>query len=139
MYPPNIWRIATIVLVVVVAILGIALALTSRQVKVQTITITQTKFIKKNVYIERKFNPDNGTMISEKITDKSEETNKDTIKEKDVEKPATRNFIAGVGYAPLGGRFSARLGMVFLDTFIVDVSNPVALELSPAITASIIF
>lgn len=139
MSPPNIWRIATIVLLVVVIILGIALALTSRQVKVQTITITQTKFIKKNVYIERKFNPASGVMISEKITDKSEETNKDTIKDKATEKPATKNFIVGIGYAPLGGRFSARLGIVFLDTFIVDVSNPVALELSPSITASIIF
>lgn len=137
------WRTAAIVMAAIALLLAIGLKLQSRMEKVKTITIEKTQFIKKNIYTIRHevYSPDTGklTNVTEETTDKTEQSNKDTTKDKETEKPVSKAFVVTIGYDIRSGTASAGAGVVLFDFLTVQAINPVALKFDPSVMASILF
>ena len=139
----KVWRGVAIAALAACLLLGIGLALATRIEKVKTVTVQITKFIKKNVYVERHetYDPSTGhlTGVTTTTTDRTESGTKETIKEKETEKPVSKTMILTAGYDLRAGTFTAGAGVVILNFIAVQATNPVALKFQPAIFVSVLF
>jgi hypothetical protein len=139
----KIWRTIAIVAAIGCLLLGVGLILALRMEKIKTITIEKTKFINRDIITVRyeKHDPATGnlTEVTETTTDKTKEGSKDSIHDKEVEKPVDKTFLISAGYNLRAGTFTAGAGVVILNFIAVQGTNPVALKFEPAIMASLLF
>jgi hypothetical protein len=114
---------------------------------IKTETRVITKEVIKKEYVDRVItkymDKDTGKLVKVVTVDKSiinSDTNSnEKTKDSEVIKKGNRLFVVSAGYQFKTGTFTAGFGLVFLDTFQIQVIHPVALVFEPALLVSITF